>query len=1102
MDGKIHQVLFTTIDNFINEGLKPATERKKKLNTKAKEYDNAISKLKNQKKSGKGDIRKEQELEQQVQEMKKEYDTNEKDTLELLRQANHKSEVLTILKIVEYWESCLNYFKDGVQYIESMRPKIEKYKKYARSSSSPTKKLSIFKQPLAVICEREGRRVPRIVVSACELILKEGKDVQGIFRISATKTSMESLKDTVEESNDFNFNGHSAIDVSGLLKLFLRELPDPLFTFERYRAFLDLTKIDDDEEQVVELKKIIDTLPLYNYKTIQHITKMCVLISECSDINKMTESNLSTVLTPNLLYTKTVDPLAMVMEMEQANNIYTAIIKNYNKIFETDDFELDALDLPKKKKLPLGVSAETDPPKLKRKKSLKHVGSLREKSSTRRGKKGNRIAIMELTESRARSSSFTDVGIMNERFFESPEKTEDNEDEEYNSPSKMTPLRKSKSKHLTLSDSAVKTSEISMGESTSPKSSKRKDSKKKKKKKISDAFKIVDEGVEDESDSSKLTEGNSEVSDSGVEPLKSEDHTLEEDSSKVILSNKEIEESPVSNLTTSEPSQEVVEDAIEEPSPEETKPLDETPSVQETPIVDEVPSEDGTASPPQEETHKDGTTVEDPFMDAIVLDDPVLTPIKTVSEEVMDTQDVDTLKPQHLAHKDLDLSFTPPPSPMMNTLTSTSFLANFVNSQEESDSNEKTLPISIPNPVKEVDPLLTPAKFPELAHSLGQFICSIYKCQETGDVQIVDQSLREMASYTKLLLSGSKDYVRHFDEMKDEITSSSLRIQQSIRNVIVAVKTLHKDPSSSELIKPLLHWTTEFDFCISDFWESSIFSLKLQLDTHLGHSIQKTASHVSQILRAALSKTLEEESTANMEMRMKWDIHEVIRLSLLRAGLFDQPQSWKNILETLEELKFSIEGFIVNSIGASTEEDSDELSSTVRTQTKNIVKSFRLIENIIKEDFTEVEWDFGELKEQSLSSVVSLLRLVFQDDHSTLESKLLILSVGPYTRRLAKEITKWIEGSLSGLEAVDSILSIKNQVYEIMSLINYHRLDGISSEYVESLLLTKLSTMHVMTVQLSLYGTLYALKEDPKVLQRILLSQNMIMSLIESSIFH
>lgn len=355
----MQQVLCTTMETFVTDGLKPALEQKRQYDREAMDYDNMITKHKSLKKSGKVTPQKEKESEQQLSETRDEYLATEKTTLELLKQAAMKGEMLTIVKLLEYWDCMSVYFKEGVKFLETMQPKVERYRKHIRelskapvsSSSSPSvaaaqSQTKVFKMPLQKLCERENRRVPMIIVASCKYLAEQGLDTQGVFRVSPTKDHLDELKSAVDQGRSYNFSDVSNVHVvSGLLKAFFREMPEPIFTFERYAKFMEASKLPSVEAQVATISKIIKSLPEVNYKSIQHVSKLCVLIDSRKDENKMTISNLATVLTPNMLYTTNVDPLTMVQEMEQANKIYTLIVEHYSKMFPEEDLEKDELPL-------------------------------------------------------------------------------------------------------------------------------------------------------------------------------------------------------------------------------------------------------------------------------------------------------------------------------------------------------------------------------------------------------------------------------------------------------------------------------------------------------------------------------------------------------------------------------------------------------------------------------------------------------------------------------------------------------------------------------------------------------------------------------------
>lgn len=365
----MQQLLATTMDAFVTDGLKPAIEQKRTYDREAMDYDGMITKHKSLKKTGKATPIKEKESEQLLDTTREDYLVTEKATQELLKQCALKGEMLTILKVVEYWEAMQLYFKEGVKFLDTMQPKVERYRRHIRDLSrsaaaaaviSPRSDSRTFKVPLAKLCEREQRRVPQIVVACCDYLKEQGLETTGIFRVSPTKDSLDDLKAEVDQGRSFDFSDiNNPHIISGLLKAFLRETPDPLFTFERYPKFMEASKLETSEEQVAAIDVLLKSLPEANYKTLQHVTLLCRLIEARKEDNKMTISNLATVLTPNMLYTSTMDPINMVQEMEQANRIYSIIVEHYDTLFPTSDLELDVIVLTPKSAV--NASVESSP---------------------------------------------------------------------------------------------------------------------------------------------------------------------------------------------------------------------------------------------------------------------------------------------------------------------------------------------------------------------------------------------------------------------------------------------------------------------------------------------------------------------------------------------------------------------------------------------------------------------------------------------------------------------------------------------------------------------------------------------------------------------
>ncbi|KAM4762027.1 LOW QUALITY PROTEIN: rho GTPase-activating protein 44 [Cyanocitta cristata] len=86
------------------------------------------------------------------------------------------------------------------------------------------------------------------------------------------------------------------------LKSYLRELPEPLMTFELYEEWIQASNIPEQEKRLQALWNACEKLPKANYNNIRYVIKFLAKLTEYQDMNKMTPSNVAIVLGPNLLW--------------------------------------------------------------------------------------------------------------------------------------------------------------------------------------------------------------------------------------------------------------------------------------------------------------------------------------------------------------------------------------------------------------------------------------------------------------------------------------------------------------------------------------------------------------------------------------------------------------------------------------------------------------------------------------------------------------------------------------------------------------------------------------------------------------------------------
>lgn len=124
-------------------------------------------------------------------------------------------------------------------------------------------------------------------------------------------------------------------DVASLLKLYLRELPEPLFPYALYDSLLSLVRDNPGGYRVwgVSMKVLLTQVPSINRLALEHLMQLLNAVAACSIRNKMTASNLAIVFGPNVLRSQTESLEALVSDSPLIGQFITALIMYHSDIF-------------------------------------------------------------------------------------------------------------------------------------------------------------------------------------------------------------------------------------------------------------------------------------------------------------------------------------------------------------------------------------------------------------------------------------------------------------------------------------------------------------------------------------------------------------------------------------------------------------------------------------------------------------------------------------------------------------------------------------------------------------------------------------------------
>uniref|UniRef100_A0A3Q3A1N2 BCR activator of RhoGEF and GTPase n=1 Tax=Kryptolebias marmoratus TaxID=37003 RepID=A0A3Q3A1N2_KRYMA len=169
----------------------------------------------------------------------------------------------------------------------------------------PSRKQSgVFGVKINIVTKRERSKVPLIVRQCVEEIERRGMEEVGIYRVSGVATDIQALKAAFDSNNKDVSLMMREMDVNaiaGTLKLYFRELPEPLFTDELYPNFAGGIGLSDSLAKESCMLNLLLSLPETNLVTFLFILDHLKRVAENESVNKMSLHNLATVFGPTLL---------------------------------------------------------------------------------------------------------------------------------------------------------------------------------------------------------------------------------------------------------------------------------------------------------------------------------------------------------------------------------------------------------------------------------------------------------------------------------------------------------------------------------------------------------------------------------------------------------------------------------------------------------------------------------------------------------------------------------------------------------------------------------------------------------------------------------
>ncbi|EDO42176.1 predicted protein, partial [Nematostella vectensis] len=204
-----------------------------------------------------------------------------------------------------------------------------------------------FGVDLTTLVKLHNTKRPFVVDICINEVEKRGLDSEGLYRVSGFADDIEALKNSFDKGNTHttvNYSDGESVNLStyddintitGVCKLYFRQLPLPLITFETYSKFIAAAKTQDKHLRIEELSKALGELPQAHYETMKFLMGHLHRVSQRRSKNMMTEENLSIVFGPTLMRAPEGDSLDSLVDMKFQRLAVELLISHQHVLFDT-----------------------------------------------------------------------------------------------------------------------------------------------------------------------------------------------------------------------------------------------------------------------------------------------------------------------------------------------------------------------------------------------------------------------------------------------------------------------------------------------------------------------------------------------------------------------------------------------------------------------------------------------------------------------------------------------------------------------------------------------------------------------------------------------
>ncbi|XP_052808782.1 rho GTPase-activating protein 1-like isoform X2 [Mya arenaria] len=219
--------------------------------------------------------------------------------------------------------------KHDANIVSTQKPAYPYTGEVQRNNSSL--KTQQFGVTLDMIKTNYNQVIPPAVQQTVEFLRGNALDSEGIFRRSANAAILKQVQQRLNHGEIVNFEEFNDVTIAAVtLKTFLRELKEPILTFELYEPIVRLHGQDKDRKLQEARRMLREELPEDNRIVLKYIVDLLVEVAAHSDKNKMTCTNLAICLGPNLIWPR---GQVSLLALGHFNTFTLLLLENFDTLF-------------------------------------------------------------------------------------------------------------------------------------------------------------------------------------------------------------------------------------------------------------------------------------------------------------------------------------------------------------------------------------------------------------------------------------------------------------------------------------------------------------------------------------------------------------------------------------------------------------------------------------------------------------------------------------------------------------------------------------------------------------------------------------------------